>query len=118
MVPPSDNDDRGHNQQQDTRQKPSSDNTTRGIPLRFRALTHTHAFIRAKKSVLNSREQSLCSVQNLMHDAAFDIGQAEIAAAVRICQTCMIDSALVQQCGMQVVKITDVFDRMDTELIC
>jgi hypothetical protein len=48
---------------------------------------------------------------------AFDVGQSEIAGAVRIWQTRLIDSALVQQFDMRVVEVTDVFDRMDTKAL-
>ena len=52
-----------------------------------------------------------------MHDAAFHVGQAEIAAAVAVGQTGMVEATLVQQRGVQVMEVTNVFHRVNTKFI-
>ena len=57
-------------------------------------------------------------LQDFMHDTAFDVGQAEIAPAVAVRETGMVEAALMQQRGVQIMEVADVFHRVDAKFIC
>ncbi len=59
----------------------------------------------------------LSSAQNVVHDLAVDIRQTEITTGVSIRQLCVIDAELVQDRGVQIVKMDLVLDRVVPVLI-
>lgn len=55
--------------------------------------------------------------QDVVDNAAFDIGQPEVAAAVGISQFFVIEAELVQDCGVQVVNVDFVFNRGESKVV-
>jgi hypothetical protein len=56
---------------------------------------------------LARRESS--SSQNVLHDSAVHIGQAEVAAGVAVSQLLVVESQEMQQCRMQIVHVDLAF---------
>ncbi len=55
--------------------------------------------------------------QDLTHDVAMHVGQAEIAAAVAIRQPLVVEAHEVQNGGVQVVDVDAVLDGCDAEFV-
>src|SRR5690606_14830669 len=57
------------------------------------------------------------SAQNVVDDVAVDIGQAKVAAALKMGQRLVIDSHEMKQGGVEVVNVDLVFYRVVSELV-
>lgn len=60
-------------------------------------------------------KQRLC--QNVVNDAAFDVGEAEVATAVRVRQLFVVQAELVEDGGVQIVDVDFVFDGGESEVV-
>ena len=52
-----------------------------------------------------------------MHDAAVDVGEAEVAARVAVGQLLVVDAEQMQNGRVQVVDVDAVFDGVHAELV-
>lgn len=70
---------------------------------------------------LNQRRPGSCADTSLrkhfLDDVATDVGQAVIAALEAERQFEMVQPQQVQQCGLQIVDVDDVFDRVVTKFV-
>ena len=55
--------------------------------------------------------------KDFLDDVAADVGQAVVAALEAERQLEMVQTQQMQQCGLQVVDVDDVFDRVVTEFV-
>src|SRR4051794_13860709 len=54
---------------------------------------------------------------DVVHDAAMHIGQPEVAAAVVIGQSLVIDAEQMEDRGVQIMNVDAIFNRMHAQLI-
>ena len=55
--------------------------------------------------------------QDFLHDTAVHVGQTEIATGVAIRQLRMVEAEQMKHCGVQVVYVHTIFDRLKAEFI-